>query len=129
MQHACEKFMQEDNAMTFLTVARQQIAMEQMMQPRPKTMNPEPAPSRLRRRGFLETLVLGPTLSVFALLVVLAILGGKNLPAQTNALQVSKPTQQQKPCATCAKVRAAALALGRAFSSAPSRIRDVQGTK
>lgn len=41
----------------------------------------------------------------------------------------SKPTQQQKPCATCAKVRAAALALGRAFSSAPSRIRDVQGTK
>ena len=97
--------MQEDNAMTFLTIARQQIAMEQMMQPRPKTMNPQPAPSRLRRRRFLETLLLGPTLSVFALLVVLAILGGKNLPAQTNALQVSKPTQQQKVTTKAAQPR------------------------
>ena len=105
MQHACEKFMQEDNAMTFLTVARQQIAMEQMMQPRPKTMNPQPAPSRLRRRRFLETLLLGPTLSVFALLVVLAILDGKNLPAQTNAPQASKPAQQQKVTTEAAQPR------------------------
>ena len=97
--------MQEDNAMTFLTVARQQIAMEQMMQPRPKTMNPQPAPSRLRRRRFLETLLLGPTLSVFALLVVLAILDGKNLPAQTNAPQASKPAQQQKVTTEAAQPR------------------------
>ena len=91
--------------MTFLTVARQQIAMKQMVQPRPKTMNPQPAPSRLRRRRFLETLLFGPTLSVFALLVVLAILGGKNLPAQTNAPQASKPAEQQKVTTKAAQPR------------------------
>ncbi len=91
--------------MTFLTVARQQIAMQQMMQPRPKTMNPQPAPSRLRRQGFLETLVLGLALSVLALLVVPAILGGKNLPAQTHAPQATKPAQQQKADAKPAQPR------------------------
>jgi hypothetical protein len=67
-----------------------------MMQPRPKTTNPQPAPLRLRRQGSLETLVRGLALSVFALLAVPAILGGKNLPAQTHA---TKPAQQQKAAA------------------------------
>ena len=91
--------MQEDNTMTFLTVARQQIAMQQVMQPRLKTMNPQPAPSHLPRQGFLETLVLGLVPPVVALLVVPAILGGKNLPAQTPAPQTTKPEQQQKAAA------------------------------
>jgi hypothetical protein len=83
MQHVCaKKFMQEENTMTFLTVARQQIAMQQVM-PRPKTINPQPAPSRV-------------ALSVLMLLVVPAILGGKDLPAQTHAPQATKPAQQQK---------------------------------
>jgi hypothetical protein len=73
--------------------------MQHVMQPRPKTMNPQPAPSRLRRQGFLETSVLGLALSVLALLVVPAILGGKNLPAQTLAPQATKPAQQQKAAA------------------------------
>jgi hypothetical protein len=85
--------------MTFLTVGRQQIAMQQRMQPRPKTMNSQPAPSRLRRQGFLGSSVLGLALSVLALLVVPAILGGKNLPAQTHAPQAIKPAQQQKAAA------------------------------
>ena len=68
--------------MTFLTVARQRMAMRQVMQP---TL------SHLRRKGSIETVVLG-----LALLVVAVILGGKNVPAQTNAPQVSKPKQQQK---------------------------------
>ena len=54
-------------------------------------MNPRIAPSRLRRSGFLETLVLGPVL-----FVVPAILGGENLPAQIPAQQVTKPAQQQQ---------------------------------
>jgi hypothetical protein len=74
---------------------RRQIAMQQVMQPRPKTMNPQPAPSRLRQQGFLKTLVLGLASLVLALLVVPAILGGKNLPAQTQA-PATKPAQQQK---------------------------------
>jgi hypothetical protein len=82
--------------MTFSTVARQQIAMQQVLQPRPKTMNPQPAPSRLRRQGFLETLVLGLAPSVLALLIVLAILSGTNLPAQSQAPQATKSAQQQK---------------------------------
>jgi hypothetical protein len=76
--------MQEDNTMTLLTVARQQqIAM----------------PSRLRRQRSLKTRVLGLVLSVLALLVVPAILCGKNLPAQTSAPQATKPAQQQNPAA------------------------------
>jgi hypothetical protein len=82
--------------MTFLTLARQQIAMQQLLQPRLKTMNPQPAPSRLRRQGFLETLVLGLAPSVLALLIVLAILSGTNLPAQSQAPQATKPAQQQR---------------------------------
>jgi cell division protein FtsB len=73
--------------------------MEQVMEPRSKTMNPQPAPSRLRRQGFLETLVLELALSVLVLLVVPAILGGKNLPAQTHVPQATKPAQQQEAAA------------------------------
>jgi hypothetical protein len=106
MRRVCaKKFMQEDNTMTFLTVARQQIAMQQGMQPRPKMMNPQPGPSHLRRQGFLETLVLGLAPSVLALLVVPAILGGKNLPAQTHAPQATKPAQQRKAAANPAQPR------------------------
>jgi hypothetical protein len=90
-----KKFMQEDDTMTFLTVPRRQIAIKQVMEPGPKTINPQPAPSRPRRQGFLETLVLGLAPSVLALLVLPAILGGKNLPAQTHAPQVMKPAQQK----------------------------------
>jgi hypothetical protein len=82
--------MQEDNAMTFLTVARQQIAMQQMMQPRSKTMNLQLAFSRLR--GFLETVVLG-------VLVVPAMLGGNILSAQTPTSETKKPAQQQNAAA------------------------------
>jgi hypothetical protein len=82
--------------MTFLTVARQQIAMRHVMQPRPRTMNSQPAASRLHRQGFLETLVFGLVPSVLALLVVPAILGGKNLSAQIHGPQATEPAQQQK---------------------------------
>jgi hypothetical protein len=76
--------MQKDNTMTLLTVARHQIAMQQVMQ---------------RRQGSLETLVLGLVPSVLALLVAPPILGGKNLRAQTHAPQATKPAQQQKAAA------------------------------
>jgi hypothetical protein len=82
--------------MTWLTVARQQISMQQVMRPRPKTMNLQPAPSRLRRQKFIETLIFALAPSVLALLVVTAILGGKNLPAQTHAPQATKSAQHQK---------------------------------
>ena len=75
------------------------------MQPQPKTMNPQPAPSRLRRQGFLETLVRGLALSLLELLVVPAILGGKNLPAQTHAPQSTNPAQQQEAAAEPAQPR------------------------
>jgi hypothetical protein len=88
--------MREDNTMTFLTVARQLIAMQEVMRPRSKAMNPHPTPSRSRRQGFLETLVLGLAPSVLALLVMPAILGGENLTAQTHAPQATKPVQRQK---------------------------------
>jgi hypothetical protein len=90
--------MQEDNAMTFSTVARQKIALQQVMLPRPKTMNSAPTPSRLCR--------LSP--SVLALLVVPAILGGESLLAQTHAPQTTKPAQQQKTAAEPAQPRRAA---------------------
>jgi hypothetical protein len=89
--------------------------MEYVMPPRPKTMNPQPAPSR--RQGFLETLVLGLTLSVPALLVVPAILGGKNLPAQTQAPQTTQPAQQQKALAKPAQPRRRAAAHADAAST------------
>jgi hypothetical protein len=59
-------------------------------------MNSQPAPSRLSRQRFPETLVRGLASSVLALFVVSAILGGKNLPAQIHAPQATKPAQQQK---------------------------------
>ena len=79
--------------------------MRQVMQPRPKTMNPQPTPSPIRRQGFLETLVLGLTLSVLALLVVPALLCGKNLPAQTQAPPPIQPAEQQKAVAKPAQPR------------------------
>jgi hypothetical protein len=59
-------------------------------------MNPQPAPSRLRRQGLLETLVLGLVLLILALLVVPAIWGGESLPAQIPTQQAPKPAQQQE---------------------------------
>ena len=91
--------------MTSLTVARQQIAMRQVMQPRSKTMNPRPAFSHLRRQGFPETVVLGLALSALVLIVVPAILGGRNLPAQTHAAQAAKPAEQQMAAAEPARPR------------------------
>src|SRR5215469_15717332 len=79
--------------------------MQQMMQTRPKTMNPQPAPLRVHWRGFLEPLVRGLTLSVLALLAMPAILGGKNLPAQTHDPQSTKPALQQKAVAKRAQPR------------------------
>lgn len=75
------------------------MAMQQGTQPRPKTVNLQAAPSRLRRQGFLETPVPGLALSVFALLAVPAILGGKNLAAQTHAPQATKTVRHQKAAA------------------------------
>jgi len=82
--------------MTFLSAAWQQIAVQQAMLRRSKTMNLQPAPSRLRRQGFPETLVLGLVPSVLALLAVSAILCGKSLSAQTNP-HGTKPAQEQNP--------------------------------
>jgi hypothetical protein len=90
-----------------------------MMQPRPKTMNPQPAASRLRRQGFLETLIRGLALSVLALLIVPAILDGKNLPAQTVAPQSTMPEPQQKARAKSAQPRRLAAAPPRAASIEP----------
>jgi len=63
----------------------------------PKTMNPHRAPSRFRRPGLLETILLELALAVLALLVVSAILSGKDLSAQTHAPQGTKPAQGQNP--------------------------------
>jgi hypothetical protein len=76
--------------MTFLTAARQSA-----MQPWSRGINPQPAPSHLRRQGFFETFGLGLAHSVVMLLVVSAILGGRKLPAQTPASRATKPAQQQ----------------------------------
>jgi hypothetical protein len=79
MQHVgVTKFIQEASTMTFLTVAREQNAMQQVLRKRPKTMNPQSAPS------------------VLALLIVLAIPGGTNLPAQSQSPQAAKSARQQK---------------------------------
>ena len=99
--------------MTFLSLAWQQIAVQQEMLRRSKTMNLQPAPSRLRRQGFPETLVLGLAPSVLAVLVVSAILCGKNLSAQTHAPQGTTPAQQQQ---TTAQPRRRAAAHARADS-------------
>jgi hypothetical protein len=96
MQHECaKKFMQKDNTMTFSTAGRQQIAKQQLIQPRPKTMNPQPTPLCVRRQGFLKTLVL-------ALLIVPATLSGENLLAQLPTPQATKPVRQQKAAAKSA---------------------------
>jgi hypothetical protein len=82
-------------------------------------MNSRRAPSRLRRQGFLERLVHGVALSVFSLLAVPAILGGKNLSAQTYTPQSTKPAQQQKAGATPAQRRPRAVAHTRVASIEP----------
>jgi hypothetical protein len=84
-----------------------------LMQPRPKTMNPQLAPARLRRQGFLQTLVLGLALPVLALLVVPAILAETNLPAQ----QATKSAQQQEAAAKPAQPRRRAAAHAHAAST------------
>jgi len=76
-----------------------------MMQQRPKTI-----PQRLRQQGFLERSILGFALSVLALLIVAAILGGKNLPAQTNAPLATNRTQLQKTVAKSPEPRRRATA-------------------
>lgn len=96
--------------------------MQQMMQPRPTTMNPQPAPSRLRPQGFLEALVRGLASSVLALLVVSAVLGGEKLPAQTHALQTTKPMQQQRRTQTRRRATAHARAASTECSPAPEAI-------
>jgi hypothetical protein len=60
-------------------------------------MNPQPAASRLQR--FLETMIRGLALTVLVLLAVPRIVGGKNLPAQTNTPQSTKSARQRKPVA------------------------------
>ncbi len=82
-------------------------------------MNPQPAPLRLRRQGLLETLVRRLALSVVALLVVPATLGGKNLPAQTHVPQPTKPAQQQEAAAKPAQPRRPAAAHARVVSIEP----------
>ena len=56
---------------------------------------------------------------MLALLAVSAILGGKNLPAQTDAPQSTKPAQQQKAAAKTAKPRRGAAAQARVISVVP----------
>jgi hypothetical protein len=63
-----------------------------MMQRWPKTMSPQPTPSRAH--GILETFVLG-----LALLVVSAVAGGKSISAQTQAQRTAAPAQQQNTAA------------------------------
>ena len=103
--------------MTLLIVARQQmslsaitlpvehlIAVQEVMQLRSKPMIPHTAPSCVCRQKFLEKLILGPA-SVLTLLIVLAILSGKTLPAQTLVPQGTKPAQQQKAAAQPAQLQ------------------------
>ena len=74
--------------MTFLTKARQQIAMQQEMQP-------PPAPSRLPRQRFLRTLVLELAPSVLSRFWSCTVILGGKLPAQTHAPQTTKKQQQK----------------------------------
>ena len=73
-------------------------------------MNLQPIPPRLRQKGFLERSVPGFALSVLALLIVAANLGGKNLSAQSNAPQTTNRTQLQKTVAKSAQPRRRAAA-------------------
>ena len=94
------------------------------MQTRHKTMNPQPAPSRLPRRGFPATLVRGLALSALALLVVPATIGGKNLPAQSPDPQPIKPVQKQKAAAKPAQPHRRAVAPARVASIEPQPAPD-----
>src|ERR1700744_6572981 len=82
--------------MPFLFVARQQIAMQQVVQLWPKRINPQLAPSHDRRQGPFQIVALGLASSVLAILGMSAILNGKDLPAQT-------PARQQKAIANSAQ--------------------------
>ena len=64
-------------------------------------------------------MVRGLAPSVLALLVVPAILGGKNLPAQTHAPQSTKPAQQQKAASKPAQPRRRPAAHARVASIEP----------
>lgn len=79
------------------------------MQLRSKAMNSRPAPARLRRQKFPERSAPGIALSVLALLAVPAILGGNNLPAQTDAAPSTMPIQQQEAATRAAPVGAASM--------------------
>src|SRR4029078_9501784 len=68
--------------------------MQQVMEPRRKTMNPQLAPSRLQRKSLPAILVLGLSFSAIALFVVPAMLGETNLPAPTNAQHATRPAQE-----------------------------------
>jgi hypothetical protein len=79
--------------------------MRQVMQPRPKTMSRPAAPSRLQRRGFLETPVAGLALSALALWIVPAVLDGNSLSAQTETPRITEPAQQQNTAIKPAQAR------------------------
>jgi hypothetical protein len=115
--------MQEDNTMTFLTVARQLIAMQEVMQTRPRAINLQTAPARLRRQGFLQTFVLGLAPSVIALLIVPAVVGGESLAAQTHTTQATKPVLQQKTAKATQSVRPAPEVLSFRPPASPAPIR------
>jgi hypothetical protein len=76
---------------------------QSMMQRRTRTVNPQPAPSRLRRQRLLE--------AVLALLVVPAVLGGESLSAQSQAPQATLAQQQKvaaKPASEAIVVQSSA---------------------
>ena len=83
--------------MTFLSVAWQQIEVRQAMLRRSKTMNLQPAPSRLRRQGFPETLVLGLAPSVLALLVVSASCAERIFPHKPTPLSAQRRRSSNRP--------------------------------
>jgi hypothetical protein len=99
--------------------------MQQMIQPRPKTMNPQPTPPHLCQKGFLGTLVLALALSVLALLAVPAILGGKKLSAQTPSPQATKPAHQQEIAVRPAQPRRRAPAHAHDASTEPPTALEV----
>lgn len=94
-------------------------AVQQMMQPEPKTMNPHAAPSHLRRQRFFATLVSRFALSVLVLLVASAILGVMDLPAQVPAPQSTKPVRNPKTAVKPARPHRRAAARIRVASIEP----------
>jgi hypothetical protein len=114
--------MQEDNAMTLLRVARQQIVMQPRMQSAPK-MDPPPMPSLPRRQGFLQPSAFGLPLLLLAILGLPAILGGINLLAQTHAPESTNPMQQKVAAEPGQPLSPAAEAIAARTSASPPPIR------